>query len=27
MFIILLGQHVSILIKSYSGPSKKQIPT
>jgi len=25
MFIIVLGQHVSILIESYSGHSKKQI--
>jgi len=24
MFIIVLGQHVSILIESSSGPSKKQ---
>ena len=23
MFIIVLGQHVSILIESFSGPSKK----
>jgi len=23
MFFIVLGQHVSILIESYSGPSKK----
>ena len=23
MFVIVLGQHVSILIESYSGPSKK----
>jgi len=27
MFIIVLGQHVSILIESSSGPSKKQILT
>jgi len=26
MFIILLGQHVSILTESYSGPSKKIDP-
>jgi len=26
-FIIVLGQHVSILIESSSGPSKKQILT
>jgi len=26
MSIIVLGQHVSILIESSSGPSKKQIP-
>ena len=26
MFIILLGQHVSILIESSSGPSKKTDP-
>jgi len=24
MFIVVLGQHVSILIESSSGPSKKQ---
>ena len=23
MFIIVLGQHVSVLIESFSGPSKK----
>ena len=27
MFIIVLGQHVSILIESSPGPSKKQILT
>jgi len=27
MFIIVLGQHISILIESYSGPSKIQILT
>jgi len=27
MFIIVLGQHVSTLIESSSGPSKKQILT
>ena len=27
MFIIVLGQHVSILIESSSGPSKIQILT
>jgi len=27
MFIIVLGQHVSILTESSSGPSKKQILT
>ena len=27
MFIIVLGQHVSVLIESSSGPSKKQILT
>ena len=27
VFIIVLGQHVSILIESSSGPSKKQILT
>jgi len=27
MFIIVLGQHVSILIESSSGPSKVQILT
>jgi len=27
MFIIVLGQHVSILIESSSGPSKMQILT
>jgi len=27
MFIIVLGQHVSILIQSFSGPSKIQILT
>jgi len=27
MFIIALGQHISILIESSSGPSKKQILT
>jgi len=27
MFIIVLGQHVSILIESPSGPSKKKILT
>jgi len=27
MFIIVLGQHVSILIESSSGPTKKQILT
>ena len=27
MFIIVLGQNVSILIESSSGPSKKQILT
>jgi len=27
MFIIVLGQHVSILIESFSGPSKIQILT
>ena len=26
MFIIVLGQHVSILIESSSGPSKKTDP-
>jgi len=26
MFIIVLGQHVSILIESYSGPSKNTDP-
>ena len=26
MFIIVLGQHVSILIESHSGPSKKIDP-
>jgi len=26
MFIAVLGQHVSILIESYSGPSKKIDP-
>jgi len=26
MFIIVLGQHVSILIESFSGPSKKTDP-
>ena len=26
MLIIVLGQHVSILIESYSGPSKKIDP-
>ena len=26
MFIIVLGQHVSILIESFSGPSKKIDP-
>jgi len=25
MFIIVLGQHVSIFIESSSGPSKKEI--
>jgi len=25
MFVIVLGQYVSILIESSSGPSKKQI--
>jgi len=27
MFIIVLGQHVSIVTESSSGPSKKQILT
>jgi len=27
MFIIVLGRHVSILVESSSGPSKKQIFT
>jgi len=27
MLIIVLGQHVSIFIESYSGPSKIQILT
>jgi len=27
VFIIVLGQHVSVLIESSSGPSKKQILT
>jgi len=26
MFIIVLGQHVSIITESYSGPSKKTDP-
>jgi len=26
MFTIVLGQHVSILIESSSGPSKKIVP-
>jgi len=27
LFVIVLGQHVSILTESSSGPSKKQILT